>query len=192
MHFLDNWVKSHSHEEDFAKWAVRHAHFPSVETCPRGEWLIQLGRFADVDNDRLHKAVTPAFIRSFNTYLPQAFERIGRGDIAKRFRNVTSVAEVEALLHLLPHSPSSRESLYFVDMVNLASRIASWFLAKMDNAFIASSVGIMARLAAQLHYFDYDRQQIEFFAEHSLCADDVRAALPNLQEQVDKLFNPTA
>ena len=144
-----------------------------VATCHRGEWLLWLAERVGVPLDVQVAAVRPAVLRAARVYAGNACEAAGLHEHAAALRALADDAAFETV-----HDVALA--------VVLSSRWATEAAAAAAEAATAAWAAWAAVWAAWAAWAAAEAACPEAAYEHALCADDVRAAIPDLAERVER------
>jgi len=182
---LLEWLEGRYACSDAREWVAANPN-ASVATCPRGDWLLWLAERLGYSEEKCVQAVRPAVLRAMHVYVPDALDAEGLDGHAARLRALPDDADLEACASVARaatraawvratavQSQCVAESAYWAGRAVRSARAADWTAAQ--SATWVAEWAPWAAPSARV-------------AEHACCADDVRAAFPDLQARLDEVL----
>lgn len=165
-----------------------------VADCAAGEWLVWLAGRLDYDADTLRAAVRPAALRAARVYAARACERAGFMTWADRLRGLADDADVASFGYACDKPSEAETKSRWATWSPAwsaveAAQMALWAGAGREGADVMAMAAASAAWASCVDKESADRARTE---EHARCADEVRAALPDLARRLREVLDEEA
>jgi hypothetical protein len=159
-----------------------------IAACERGDWLLWLADGLGYSAEQHEMAVRPAWLRAVRGYTPVALELAGLDDRAQVMRelkddvraltaeSMAKVSEDTANKDLARYCDSRRERAWWAAR---AAKLAA-LAAKSASCICGPGMKRWASIDAAMYAAEAADGLGAKDAEHARCADEVRAALPDL------------
>jgi len=177
------WLQNRDAAEEFADWVAdcgAEAPADVVAACPRGEWLLWVAEQLGYDPDDRVAAVRPTQLRALREHTPAALD----------CANLRSCA---AVLRALPDDVDPTKAAREVAVAEQsakrgreteAAKAAAAAAADTYGAWCSSPAAAAGWAAGAAEWAEWAQEiaaeRTAWRAEHARCADEVRAALPDL------------
>ena len=193
MNDMLNWLERHGASNVFVGWLrefeVQTA-ADAVAACPRGEWLLWVAEQLGYDPDDRVAAVRPTQLRALREHTPAALD----------CANLRSCA---AVLRALPDDVDPTKAAREVAVAEQsakrgreteAAKAAAAAAADTYGAWCSSPAAAAGWAAGAAEWAEWAQEiaaeRTAWRAEHARCAEDVRAALPDLAARWSAALEP--
>jgi hypothetical protein len=184
MNDMLNWLQKHDdYFALFRSWLLEfgvQTPAEAVTTCPRGAWLLWLAKQLGYDPDERVAAVRPTLLRALREHTPTALDAAQLRSCATVLRSLpddvdaTKAAREVAVAELAAKAARETE----------ATKAAAAAAADTYGAWCSSPAAAAGWAAGAAEWAEWAQEiaaeRTAWRAEHARCADEVRAALPDL------------